>query len=231
MKRTLLVTVSVASMSLLAACGGGGGSSLPDECKTNSPLQITSPGYEAVEGEFTPTDTVIYQGKIVPGAKIDFSSEKMKEIEAESIGTAFRVIVADFPIKENQILESFNSGVFEPEDGGTYLDISLFPNESGEWQVGDVIDVQNPAPYVDDLEWSLGESLSVYLGTTLTERLLFGGSESAFVGSATVLAVDEKNLCFSIDYTAPIYTSEELFNVKGVISGKIEDYISGDIAG
>lgn len=51
--------------------------------------------------------------------------EELAAHESEAIGTALRVIVADFPIEENQILGGFNSRVFAPESGGTHLCVSI----------------------------------------------------------------------------------------------------------
>lgn len=233
MKRTLTIVTTVASMSLLAACGGGGGgSSLPDECKKNSPLQITSPGLDALNGEFTPSDTTIFQAKIVPGAELfEATPEELEEIESQSIGTAFSVIVADFPIKENQIIGGFNSGVFNPEEGGTNMVLTLFPVEAGSWKVGDYLSWDARSPYLEGVGRSMGVNVLLYLDTTLDEDYFLGGATEDYSGGVTVLAVDEKNLCVAIDYTTPVLSnSDGVFNVKGVISGKIEDYISGDVA-
>jgi hypothetical protein len=237
MKRTLpLLTgiVGVVGLSFLSACGGGGGSSLPAECKKNSPLQISSPGLPALDGEFTPTDTVIFPGKIVPGAEIfGKTPEELEALESEAIGTAFRVIVADFPIKENQIMGGFNSGVISPETGGTNLYFSVYPIRPGEMQVGDVIGATESSPYLADVSSSVGANLSMYVDTTLDENYFLGGATDQYAGGVTVLAFDEKNLCLSVDYTIPELSSDSgaLFTVKGVISGSIEKYASGDIAG
>lgn len=232
MKRTLLITISVASMSLLAACGGGGGSSLPKECKKNSPLQISSPGLDALNGEFTPKDTTIFQAKIVPGAELfEATPEELTEIESQSIGTAFSVIVADFPVKENQIIGGFNSGVFNPEEGGTNMVLTLFPLEAGTWKVGDYLSWDARSPYLENVGRSMGVNVLLYLDTSLNDDYFLGGATEDYSGGVTVLAVDEKNLCVAIDYTTPVLSdSGDVFNVKGVISGKIEDYISGDVA-
>lgn len=232
MKRTLLITISVASMSLLAACGGGGGSSLPEECKKNSPLQISSPGLDALNGEFTPKDTTIFQAKIVPGAELfEATPEELTEIESQSIGTAFSVIVADFPVKENQIIGGFNSGVFNPEEGGTNMVLTLFPLEAGTWKVGDYLSWDARSPYLENVGRSMGVNVLLYLDTSLNDDYFLGGATEDYSGGVTVLAVDEKNLCVAIDYTTPVLSdSGDVFNVKGVISGKIEDYISGDVA-
>lgn len=234
MNRIAPIAAGILGLSLLAACGGGGGgSSLPDECKTNSPLQITSPGLDALTGEFTPTDTLIVPGKIVPGVDMfGKTPEELTALEADSIGTAYRAIVADFPIKENQIAGGFNSGVFEPETGGTHLYFSLFPNEGGTWTAGDVLSVTSPSPYLAEVASSGNANVSLYLGTTLADSYLLGGVTSDYSGSATVLAADDKNLCISIDYTIPVLGSDttEKFNVTGVISGKIEEYVPGDLA-
>ena len=234
MKRTLLVTVSVASMSLLTACGGGGGgSSLPDECKKNSPLQITSPGLDALNGEFTPKDTTIFQAKIVPGAELfEATPEELAEIESQSIGTAYAVVVADFPVKENQIIGGFNSGVFPPEEGGTYLAFTLFPLDPTAWKVGDYLSWDATSSYLQDVGRSLGSNSTLYLSTSLDDSYYLGGPNDGTPGGIKVLAVDDENLCLEVDYSSALLSdSGEVFNVKGVISGKIEDYISGDIAG
>lgn len=234
MKRKLSLISGILGLSFLAACGGGGGgSSAPAECKTNAPLQITSPGLDALNGEFTPTDTVIYQGKIVPGVDLfGKTPEELKALEADSIGTAYRAIVADFPIIENQIMGGFNSGVFPPETGGTHLYFSFFPNEGDSWSAGDVLSVTSPSSYLSDIGSSGGANVSLYLGTTLDDSYLLGGVTSEYAGSATVLAVDDENLCLSIDYTIPVLGADgaEKFNVTGVINGKVESFIDGDLA-
>jgi hypothetical protein len=236
MKRSISLSLVVGTicLPLLTACGGGGGgSSLPAECKTNSPLQITSPGIDELNGEFTPTDTVIYQGKMVPGAELfGKTPEELKALEAESIGTAYRAIVADFPIKDAQIIGGFNSGVYLPEEGGTYFYLSLFPNESGTWTAGDVLSATSPDPYLTEVGSSLGAHISMSLQTQYVESYFLTVSTD-YEGSVTVLAADDKNLCLSIDYSAPVFGSNgaDIFNLSGVISGKVEDFIDGDLAG
>lgn len=230
----LSALVGTIGLSLLTACGGGGdGSSLPAECTTNSPLQISSPGIDELNGDFTPTDTVIFQGKMVPGAELfQKTPDELKALEADSIGTAYRAIVADFPIKDAQIIGGFNSGVILPEGSGTYFYLSLFPNESGTWTAGDVLSTTSPDPYLAEVGSSLGAHISMSLETQYVESYFLAVSTD-YEGSVTVLAADEKNLCLSIDYSAPVFGSNgaDIFNLSGVISGKVEDFIVGDIAG
>lgn len=236
MKRSLTVITGFIGLSVVAACGGGGGdggASLPAECSTNSPVQITSPGIDELNGEFTPTDTVIIPGKLVPGVDLfGKTDEELKALEADAIGTAYRAIIADFPIAEAQISGGFNSGVFLPEDGGTYFYLSLFPNESGTWTAGDVLSATSPAPYLAEVGSSLGAHISMSLESQYVESYFLTVSTD-YEGSVTVLAADEKNLCLSIDYTAPVFGSEgaDLFNITGVISGEIESFKPGDLAG
>lgn len=234
MKRTLPLVPGVVGLALLAACGGGGdeASSLPAECTTNSPVQITSPGADELNGEFTPTDTLIIPGKIVPGVELfEKTDEELKALEADAIGTAYRAIIADFPIEDNQISEGFNSFVSLPESGGTYMYISLYPKQGGAWTTGDVLSATSPSPYLADVDSSLGAHISMSLESQYVESYFLTVSND-YEGSVTVLAADEKNLCLSIDYTAPVFGSDgtDLFNITGVISGKIEPFITGDLA-
>lgn len=233
MKRAALALTGIVGLSVLAACGGGGGSSLPAECKKNAPLQITSPGLDALNGEFTPKDTTIFQAKIVPGAELfEATPEELEEIESQSIGTAYAVIVADFPVKENQILGGFNSGVFPPEEGGTYMAFTLFPLDVAAWKVGDYLSWDSRSSYLEGVGRSLGVNSTLYLSSSLDDSYFLGGPNDSTPGGIKVLAVDDKNLCLEVDYSSALLSSSgDVFNVKGVISGKIEDYISGDVAG
>ena len=235
MKRTLPLISGILGLSLLAACGGGGdgGSSLPAEGKTNAPVQITSPGADGLNGEFTPTDTLIVPGKIVPGVELfGKTDDELKALEADAIGTAYRAIIADFPIADNQISQGFNSFVSLPESGGTYMYISLYPKEGGVWTAGDVLSATSPSPYLAEVDSSLGAHISMSLESQYADSYFLTVSTD-YEGSVTVLAADDKNLCLSIDYTAPVFGSNgaDLFNITGVISGKIESFITGDLAG
>lgn len=235
MNRSIPLISGIFGLCFLAACGGGGDgeSSLPAECTTNSPVQITSPGADGLNGEFTPTDTLIIPGKIVPGVELfGKSDDELKALEAEAIGTAYRAVIADFPIEDNQLLRGFNSFVSLPESGGTYMYISLFPKEGGEWTAGDVLSMTSPSPYLADVDSSLGAHISMSLESQYADGYFLTVS-SDYEGSVTVLAADDKNLCLSIDYTAPVFGSNgaDLFNITGVISGKLESFITGDLAG
>jgi hypothetical protein len=235
MKHPVTATIGIIGLCVIAACGGGGdgGSSLPAECSENAAVQITSPGIDGLNGEFSPTDTKIVPGKIVPGVELfSKTDEELKALEADAIGTAYRVIIADFPIDDAQIDGGFNSGVFLPEGGGTYFFLSLFPNESGTWTAGDVLSATSPAPYLAEVGSSLGAHISMSLESEFVESYFLTVSTD-YEGSVTVLAADEKNLCVSIDYTAAVFGSEgsDLFNITGVISGKVESFKTGDLTG
>ena len=233
-----LLPVSLALGLTLAACGGDNAKSsadLPEACVENGPLQIESDLYpQFASGSFTPTKTIVTQTRVLPGVDVaNMDKDELVKMADEEAFAAYRVNIANFDL-DPQEFWYFLATPTLPNEDSVHIGMGLFPLTAAGLKAGDVLDYTKNPEYAADMLTSTGSSISIYIDSHV-EDVYVGGYTDAYQGTATILYVDDSNLCVDWDVTMPMLapdgSSDKTITIKGVTSGPVKEANPEDVIG